>query len=204
MRLIILEGMDNTGKSTMLAEIVSHLKYWGIPEDKIYVKHLDKPNGATNEEKIANIDMINMNLCNELRELRCQLSQKYKYFIIDRAWYSEYVYGQIYRNRDAEDIKEKILQLEKCIKKYFSSSNIVLYTFMTDSSRFLIEHEDGLSLSNGSEQLELIGREMKLFADITYYSELENKYFIIVNSGNKFRNKEDILKEIKKTLPIEK
>jgi thymidylate kinase len=47
MKVIIVEGMDNTGKSTMIDRLIKYFdRTDGIDAEKqIYVKHLVKPDG---------------------------------------------------------------------------------------------------------------------------------------------------------------
>ena len=119
MKVIIVEGMDNTGKSTMIDRLIKYLaRKDGIDADKqIYVKHLVKPDGENDIERATNIDITNFNLATFL--INAHKENKYKYIILDRAWYSEYVYGQLYRNRQEHEIRKRVQVIEEYLNNYF-------------------------------------------------------------------------------------
>ena len=124
MKVIIVEGMDNTGKSTIIEQIVDFLANTNnIDRNRIFVKHLDKPDGSTNIDKISNIDITNYNLATFL--LKAKKKQLYDYIILDRSWYSEYVYGQIYRHRSEEDVYNKIKVLENIVSNFFIDMPVI-------------------------------------------------------------------------------
>ena len=202
MKVIIVEGMDNTGKSTMIKKLVDFLvKMNNIDEKRIFVKHLDKPEGSTNIDKISNIDIINYNLAMFL--LKAKKENLYDYIILDRAWYSEYVYGQLYRHRSEEDVYNKIKILENIVSSFFIGYgySISILIFLSTDIDFFINHEDGNSLSKGDNQKELIIKEKQLFTDIAYKSSMQRYIgFIIVNNGAGFRPEDEIFDEVKKTI----
>ena len=202
MKVIIVEGMDNTGKSTIIEQIVDFLANTNnIDRNRIFVKHLDKPDGSTNIDKISNIDITNYNLATFL--LKAKKKQLYDYIILDRSWYSEYVYGQIYRHRSEEDVYNKIKVLENIVSDFFIGYGygISILIFLSTNIDFFINYEDGNSLSIGDNQKELIIKEKQSFTDIAYKSSMQRHIdFIIVNNGEKFRPKDEIFDEVKKII----
>ena len=201
MKVIIVEGMDNTGKSTMINRLIEYLaRIDGIDADKkIYVKHLVKPDGENDIERATNIDITNFNLATFL--INAHKENKYKYIILDRAWYSEYVYGQLYRNRQEHEIRKRIQTIEEYLNNYFfkhiDTVSFHLLIFLATDPNFYIKHEDGQSLSIGNEQRELIIKEMSLFTNIAYMAKVENKGIILVNNGSEFLAKDTIFRKIK-------
>lgn len=201
MKVIIVEGMDNTGKSTMIDRLVKYLaRKDGIDADKqIYVKHLVKPDGENDIERATNIDITNFNLATFL--INAHKENKYKYIILDRAWYSEYVYGQLYRNRQEHEIRKRVQNIEEYLNNYFfkhiDTVSFHLLIFLATDPNFYIKHEDGQSLSIGNEQRDLIIKEMSLFTNIAYMANVENKGIILVNNGSEFLTEDTIFKKIK-------
>ena len=201
MKVIIVEGMDNTGKSTMINRLIEYLaRIDGIDADKkIYVKHLVKPDGENDIERATNIDITNFNLATFL--INAHKENKYKYIILDRAWYSEYVYGQLYRNRQEHEIRKRIQTIEEYLNNYFfkhiDTVSFHLLIFLATDPNFYIKHEDGQSLSIGNEQRELIIKEMSLFTNIAYMANVENKGIILVNNGSEFLTEDTIFRKIK-------
>lgn len=201
MKVIIVEGMDNTGKSTMINRLIEYLaRIDGIDADKkIYVKHLVKPDGENDIERATNIDITNFNLATFL--INAHKENKYKYIILDRAWYSEYVYGQLYRNRQEHEIRKRIQTIEEYLNNYFfkhiDTVSFHLLIFLATDPNFYIKHEDGQSLSIGNEQRDLIIKEMSLFTNIAYMAKVENKGIILVNNGSEFLAKDTIFRKIK-------
>ena len=201
MKVIIVEGMDNTGKSTMIDRLIKYLaRKDGLDADKqIYVKHLVKPDGENDIERATNIDITNFNLATFL--INAHKENKYKYIILDRAWYSEYVYGQLYRNRQEHEIRKRIQTIEEYLNNYFfkhiDTVSFHLLIFLATDPNFYIKHEDGQSLSIGNEQRDLIIKEMSLFTNIAYMAKVENKGIILVNNGSEFLTEDTIFRKIK-------
>ena len=212
MKVIIVEGMDNTGKSTMIDRLIKYLaRKDGLDADKqIYVKHLVKPDGENDIERATNIDITNFNLATFL--INAHKENKYKYIILDRAWYSEYVYGQLYRNRKEHEIRKRVQTIEEYLNNYFfkhiDTVSFHLLIFLATDPNFYIKHEDGQSLSIGNEQRDLIIKEMSLFTNIAYMAndeireglemfDVENKGIILVNNGSEFLTEDTIFKKIK-------
>ena len=201
MKVIIVEGMDNTGKSTMIDRLVKYIaKKDGIDAEKqIYIKHLVKPDGENDIERATNIDITNFNLATFL--INAHKENKYKYIILDRAWYSEYVYGQLYRNRQEHEIRKRVQNIEEYLNNYFfkhiDTVSFHLLIFLATDPNFYIKHEDGQSLSIGNEQRDLIIKEMSLFTNIAYIANVENKGIILVNNGSEFLTEDTIFKKIK-------
>lgn len=190
-KLLIVEGLDNTGKTTLVNELISTY-------NNIYYIHCAKPKSTD--------------------PIECALEQ-YKYFqeiidiirkavvyvtptliILDRSWVGEYVYGCLYRGNGDKYVIDMIMhcynELEK-IKKYFTDINFTYDTLLmtVDDVEFCIKHEDGKSLSELNK--ENIEKEIERFNDI--YNKILEKYDIhkiIVNDGLEFKSKLDIYNSV--------
>lgn len=163
--LIILEGMDNTGKTTLIEQykrIVSGLN----PDAKVQVIHMEKPPQDAPESEISdteypnakasvryNFDKVNefqhnayMSLPRKLLEIK-QSNDAPDIIILDRAWLSEYVYGYIYRNRNQHDIIIDNIIIEKQIMNIFGPENVFLVYLYPSYLGFIRKKEDGKSLA---------------------------------------------------------
>lgn len=181
-KLIIIDGMDNTGKTTL----INRLTY--VLQDQLNMKvhtiHLQKPPSEIPEDQIAEYSRTyyTTNLVNTLESFY-NLGE-YDYIILDRGWISEYVYGPMYRNRDPRDIVEDNIVMDYKISNIFGRDNIYLYV-LVGTSKFLMRHDDNLSLSNADEKLLI--KECNLFQDAFYMSLLNNKKCINVDDTVNYR-----------------
>ena len=177
-KLIIIDGMDNTGKTTLINRITSVLQ--DQLDMNVNIIHLEKPPKEIKKEDIPHYSHMYYTdiLVKQLNTL--YNSDMYDYIILDRGWISEYVYGPLYRNRTYQEITEDNIVMDYKISKIFGKENIFLYVLIGDP-QFLLEHEDNLSLSNSNK--ELINKEYDLFLQAFYMSLLKNKELINVNNG---------------------
>ena len=180
-KLIIIDGMDNTGKTTLINRLTSVFDQLDM---KAYTIHLEKPPSEIPVEQIPEYShtYYTTNLVNTLNAF--YKSQQYDYIILDRGWVSEYVYGQMYRNRDSKDIVDDNIVMDYKISNIFGRDNIYLYVLI-GSPMFLVKHDDTLSLSNANEKL--IMKELKLFQNAFYMSLLNNKKLIEVDNGQNYK-----------------
>lgn len=189
MKVIIIEGLDNCGKSTLLNQLIDEFEVMKLV-------HCIPPIGNTDEEKfeyqknIFNyyIDMIADDAENGSTEA----------IIFNRFYQGEYVYGQIYRNCSKKSVSDL---LEDFDNKLLNISNINIYyiQMICDCPELLIEHEDGMSFSNNDAFK--ISKEISLFLEAFNMSKL-NKTIVKVNDGMIFRDKEEILKEVNKFIEM--
>lgn len=182
MKLIIVEGLDNTGKDDCLNYLIN--KY----SDNHLYRHFGFPIGETNQEKI---DYQKYSFQKEFSLY--QTIEKDKYFnqnneiYWNRSHIGEYVYGTIYRNYDPE----WIFNLETLYG--FDEKDIYLI-LLTADPEFLIKNDDGKSFST---KLSDKKREIKLFESAFQKSIIHNKLNIKVNENKKsYRSRESIRTEI--------
>lgn len=165
MNVIIVEGLDNTGKSTYIDKLKEHLlSSENLQDNDVMIFHFNPIIGRTNEESANLTDEYNIAAVESI--LNCMRKDKLKYIILDRSWISEYVYGQIYRGRNSSDILQKITDLNEYLTYYIGYGNIYLNMFLVNDPNFVIKNEDGDSLSIGNNQYEQIEKEIKLFNEV--------------------------------------
>ena len=171
-KIIIIEGTDNIGKDSFIKTLLERSGIF------TYI-HCGKPSSSDPKKAGIEQDKYFKNLANSL------VINSYKdseFVIYNRAWYGEYVYGTIYRNRTKDEVKNMIDSIEKSLLKL--NKDIYYIQFYCDSSKLLHRNDDQKSLSNGDEDSIMI--ENKLFKEIFEYSKLSNKYLLKVNNGDEF------------------
>lgn len=190
MKIIIVEGTDRTGKDTLINE----LKNLG---SRVLINHCGKPIGDTHYEQAMNQEKLFNGYINDLFNDRyfgiCDL------VIFNRAWYGEYVYGTLYRERTKEEVNRMISFIEYDLNRFNDIINVltvldgVYYIqLVNDSVKLALSNDDGNSISNDKGN---ILKEIELFKEVYELSNI-NKKLIKVNDGDEFRSKEDILNEV--------
>jgi hypothetical protein len=185
MKLIIIEGTDNTGKDTVISNIMK--KY---PCVKIY--HCCKPKGHTLEE--CQQEQFDAFTALAMHNISDYNNSDIAATIHNRSWYGEFVYGCMYRDNTETWVKDMILREEELIRLGINEKDILLITLLANNADFLIKNDDGLSISEANK--ERIEEETKRFVEIHNFSTLKNKHIVWVNEGDHFRSREDIWKEI--------
>ena len=178
MKTIIIEGMDNTGKNTIIQKLME--KY-----SVVKIIHSGKPKSKKNEEAQIEQQQTFNNYANEV----LNESKMTEAFIFNRAWYGEYVYGCIYRDANPY----MVLQMITDIENKLDNNETYLITLIADNAQFLVKNDDGLSLSN--VDLMKLGAEKERFIKVHNHSKLKKK-LITVNDGENFRPLEEIFSEI--------
>ena len=182
MKLIIIEGTDNTGKDTLISKILE--KY-----PTATVIHCGKP--ITKKYSSKEQD--------ELFRIYAENIVEGKYdnthvIIMNRSHIGEYVYGVLYRNRSKDEVGEMIFNVND-ILSYRKDLEIRYIQLLSKSENLLRNNEDGKSLSNGN--VEKILKEAEQFEEIFNMINISDneKKLIYVNDGDKFRSREDIFNE---------
>jgi len=186
MKLIILEGGDQLGKSTLIEGICKHFCY-----DNVTIRHFGKP-----PKDIKNILNFQFNAFMREQDLFFHIAyhdnQKYNYYpnilIWNRGHLGEYVYGQMFRKAHPEELKLRLIGFEK----YFVSYNVYLITLTADPN-FFFSKEDGNSFSN---DLITKTKELELFKEAHEFSIIRNKLIVKVDHNGKFWPKQDILNKV--------
>ena len=182
MKLIIIEGTDNTGKDTLISKILE--KY-----PTATVIHCGKP--ITKKYSSREQD--------ELFRIYAENIVEGKYdnahvIIMNRSHIGEYVYGVLYRNRDKDEVLKMINDIDD-ILYYRKDLEIKYIQLLSKSESLLRNNEDGKSLSNGN--IEKILKETEQFEEIFNMINIPDneKKLIYVNDGDKFRSREDIFND---------
>lgn len=177
--VILIEGPDNTGKSMLIQRLCNVLDMLNNNYFHRYtykVIHMHKPD---DDVECEDINEYQKELyIKTVREI-ISYNSVYKYIILDRGWLSEYVYGQMYRNRSALEIMEQNLFLEHWLMDRFDGQ--VKIVMLTATPEFLMKHDDGKSLSENKRTQ--ISRELNLFHDIYNKSIIKDKFSIAVHKS---------------------
>ena len=179
-KLIIVDGMDNTGKSTLIARLTKVLESLG--NTTITIHSQKPPKDIAPEDTSAYQHKYYLDLINMLATLKSE--RKYDYIILDRGWISEYVYGPLYRNRSKQEIVEDNIVLDKKVLSLFNIPSDVYLIMLLGSTKFLLSREDGKSLSNNDENL--IELERTEFEKGYDYSLIDKKIYYEVDSDNEY------------------
>lgn len=179
-KLIIVDGMDNTGKSTLIARLTKVLESLG--NTTITIHSQKPPKDIAPEDTSAYQHKYYLDLINMLATLKSE--RKYDYIILDRGWISEYVYGPLYRNRGKQEIVEDNIVLDKKVLSLFNIPSDVYLIMLLGSTKFLLSREDGKSLSDNDENL--IELERTEFEKGYDYSLIDKKIYYEVDSDNEY------------------
>lgn len=184
MQLIIIEGTDNTGKDTLIKSLMEYFPM-------VTYKHFQKP-----PKNVDPLEWQTVYFKNFFRLMIIRAQQTCNeddVVILNRSYQGEYVYGQLYRNEDPNEILKMTNYIDDLLIRYTKLMNPVYITLLSNSNKIISENEDGESMSKGD--IERISKERELFTQIHDKSKLNNKHIIYVNEGDKFRSKKDIYNE---------
>lgn len=182
MKVIIVEGCDNTGKDSLINGIAN---YYGQKHVKLF--HAGVPK-SDNIYQYYHGGLLKNTLDHYFEY------DKYAALIHNRSMYGEYVYGPKYRNRNKDDTVKTILNLETgMLRTYIRESELYFILLTSDDPDVIVNNDDGLSHSAKRED---IIDEMNSFDEIFNMSNIIHKKRVLINDGKSFRNKETILEEV--------
>ena len=174
---VIIEGCDNTGKSTLINNLKNYY-------NKITLHNLHYSN--VKQENISEVIKYNKKLYNEMFELMTfALKNDKTGLIFDRSHLGEIVYGNIYRGYSGD----YVLDIEKKFNHILDVFENLFLITLVDEPENLISREDGLSFS---VELDKKQRELELFDLAHTSSTIKNK--LIINIKNK--DAEVVFKEV--------
>jgi thymidylate kinase len=195
MKLILLEGGDRLGKSSLIEGLCKYFNF-----DNVIIRHFGKPPEGLSPKEVLDYQFKCFNneaqLVHEIKRLFHYT--KYSYYndiiIWNRAHLGEYVYSQMFRNGDPKELKEKLLFWEKFNLNYKNEPyfQVYLITLIADPE-FFLSREDGNSFSKCLEEKT---KELELFKEAHNFSVIENKLLVKVDKERQFRTKEEILNEV--------
>jgi len=185
MNHVIIDGVDRLGKNSVILELIKSA-------DNAILRHFTVPLGNTNKEKI---EYQKKSFLFEFRLAQLpfkiqEISKTNSDLIIwNRSHIGEKIYGELYRNYNADWIYE----MEKLFN--FDKRDDVFLILLTADPEFAFAKEDGKSLSNTVEERKT---EINLFLDAVKKSNIKNKLILKVNDGNNFLSKHIINEKIRK------
>lgn len=185
MKVVIIEGPDNVGKTTVIDQLIHRF-------DNVYYMHFQKPTATDSIYAALEQKKVFINAVNKIESL----SQiKTDIVILDRSWLGEYVYGCKYRNNGEEFVLNMINECYGILHE----KNITCYTVLLNAYTpdFCLKHEDGNSLSNSDK--DNIKDEINRFNSLyDIYKNINEAHMsrIIVNDRLEFRSKRDIFNEV--------
>ena len=221
MKVLLLEGLDNVGKSSIASELM--LRY----KDKYNILFMH----SRSPEKQENVDPLtyqgvefymkadtaaHMAIYEECKDTYIPENQKHplseSLCIFDRSWLDEYVYGQIYRN---EELWEILLMITNCFEALTQPGvNLdkmqVAIVYLDSTPEFSISKDDGKSFTSDIESYnqkrETVYREYRLFNEVCNYCKENNlcdtvRVDVQANETD-YRPKEDIVNEIEERLKL--
>jgi thymidylate kinase len=192
MKLIIIEGGDNLGKSLLIEGLCKHFNY-----DNVNVRHFGKPPKGLTPEEFTDYQVTAFEQEAELvGQTRSMDNSGQKYYdsviIWNRSHLGEYVYSQMFREGNVEELKAMIAYFEAYTLGVNAYKEIYLVTLTADT-HFFLSKEDGNSFSQNFEQKKT---ELNLFNEVHRLSNIYHKHFIKVDYDGQFRDKDEILKEV--------
>jgi thymidylate kinase len=193
MKLLIIEGGDQLGKSSLIKGLCEHFNY-----DNVTIRHFGKPPKDLTSQKALSFQIECFHEEIDLyKAFRRKSWSKHNYFpnklIWNRSHLGEYVYGQMFRGVKKEILLHVLENFERHALHCLINNDIYLITLTADPE-FFHSKEDGNSFSNNIEDKT---KELELFKEIHNFSLIRNKCLIKVDDQfGEFRPKEAILNEV--------
>lgn len=189
MKLIIIEGPDNTGKSYLANTLIDYYKSQNKTVDYL---HFTAPESNNTKEAAKLEHQHSLSVAKNIYDKAADNS--IDYMILDRSWYSEFVYGHMYRHRTQSDCLSNIRKVEDIIINALEPDD-VCYVYLTASPAFLSKHEDDKSLSKG--ELDTIKKEIKLFDTLSQNIMCGNiKIINVEDKNNQYKDIKEMINEI--------
>lgn len=188
MVILLFEGLDNVGKSTMVNKFAQEFSSLY----NVFIMHSRLPSPCEGVTPFEYQKMEFMNKAKLISGMQYWETSMYNnhplqemMILMDRSWLDEYVYGPIYRNENKEEIKQLI---ENCFSTCYNVSDIYsalaqskesmnikicVVHLLTESLDFAIKHDDGKSFTSemdSAEKLSKVFDEYKAFIEICEWS----------------------------------
>lgn len=189
MKLLIVEGCDRVGKSTLIKNLTSQA-------NNFVVRHFGSPLGDNDKQK-RNFQFQFFKQEFELASMRSRFStydsEKAKdIWILDRGHLGEFVYGNMYRNTDPQ---QWVMKLEEMYG--FDIDPSVYLLLLTADPEFLCKRDDGLSFT---AEVDKKAKEIESFKQAFNLSKIMNKLVINVSNGENYLDADIILDKVNKFL----
>jgi len=186
MKLLILESVDCLGKNSLIKSICDYFEY-----DNVSIRHFSAPLKELNNNDKLNRQFVSFlyeaDLLDKLKD--CEYYYYENIIIYNRSYLGEYVYSQMFRGVEKNNISDLILE--------FESEKILKYNpkliMLTATPEFCLEKEDGKSFSQNLEQKK---KELELFDEVFELTKIKDKLKIKVDNFGRYIPKEDIKNEV--------
>lgn len=189
MKVLLLEGLDNVGKSFIAEELMVRYKN----KYNILFMHSRSPEKQENVSPLTyqGVEFFmkadtaaHMAIYEECKDTYIPENQKHPLSetlcIFDRSWLDEYVYGQIYRN---EELWEILLMITNCFEALTQPGvNLdkmqIAIVYLDSTPEFSISKDDGKSFTSDIESYnqkrDTVYREYRLFSEVCNYCKENN------------------------------
>jgi len=184
MKLLIIEGADNTGKDHLINVIEKNTQYKNVIK-----RHWGYPIGDSNEQKTLYQVSSFLNeflLYNKVKDF--ESLEEDTIMIWNRSHIGELVYGTLYRNSNPE---RWVMQMEE-LSSIAENPNVYLVYLYADAE-FLASNDDGLSYSSSIDKKQL---EQIAFMNAINSSSIKNVLKLKVNSGDSFIDETTLLDNV--------
>jgi len=170
--ILIIEGMDRCGKSTLIANLRKH--YFTNP--KLIVHHASSPPHGVEDSNAWEVEHYS-----EVADTFHHLSAKEGYDIIcDRFHLGAIVYGMKYRGLDPYTIYKVDSK-----KVAFGLEQEVVMILLTDDVESVMSRDDGDSIETSAAEFKSTSEQ---FIRVFDYSTIKNKLHINITDNGGFEN----------------
>ena len=185
MKVVIIEGIDNTGKTTVIHELMNRY-------DRVYYMHATKPDETDPVKCAIEQKKYFHTMVEDIRRVE-QSNLNVDLIILDRSWLGEYVYGCLYRGNGDEYVKDMIKECYEHLSRLtmrLAGLNFSTILYIA-SPEFCAKNDDGKSISEG--HIDAIARERERFIEILESDAVIGKKCIInVEKDGEFLPKDEI------------
>ena len=207
MKVLIFEGLDNVGKSTIAKMIADYYVQWYnvlFIHSRYPSSLCEDPFKYQYDEFTTKAKMVRSLL--KYEEVEADHPLEEALVIMDRSWLDEYVYGQIYRKEKPDDIKNLI---KDCFTLLKMQDIQVCIVHLKSDILLSIENDDSHSFTSTMEMDEkksTVKNEQNLFNEIIEFCDYQGLcphvdiYVTEDGEKTKFRNKQDIVDDVVKQL----
>lgn len=204
-KIIIIEGMDNCGKDTLIQHIQSMFN------GSIMI-HSSSPASKDNTYAALEVKATQQNIFEKIEFIIKSDANKVVMgnemydcwpIILNRSMYGELIYGPKYRHAGYDFVLDYVRDIELKLESLRLNDNDVYYIqLVTDSVDFIQKNDDGKSLSkNDTEALQ---DEIDMYNMLYKTVGLSNKLLVTVNIKDRFKAKEVIFNEVDNFIGLNK
>lgn len=196
MKIIIVEGIDNVGKSTLTKALADV-----YPNYNVMVIHSDA--------KTVFVELVKTLKELDYMDYKRAETDKETIVVLDRSWKDEYVYGPLYRGKGFDEQRNYIWDIAARLRKIPDLRDKTYEILMKASPEFVIKHDDNKSFTSQMDyetRVDRIKTETKLFDEMWSMNELflDNDHRMVINmeDSGEFVPLEDVKKLVKNTFNL--